>query len=92
MADITEFPIERVYPNLVDGREVWAQDEPPTEMVWAVCPWMRSHHDESRCHHCPRYETHPDYGQMQRGCYGIAAEVCRVVFAMQRRNTLKRTP
>lgn len=85
MADIVKFPIEKVHRNSIDGCDVWAQPEPPPEMVWAVCPWLRSLHDESRCHHCPRFEQDPDYGEMQRGCYGNAAEVCRVVFAMQNR-------
>lgn len=85
MADVTQFPLEKVYPNSVKGKEIWAQKEPPSEMVWAVCPWMRQHNDDSRCRRCPRFEEDPDYGQMQRGCYGMAAEVCRVVFAMQNR-------
>lgn len=84
MADITKFPVEKVYPPIVRGREIWDQAEPPPEMVWAVCPWMRKYLDDSRCNHCPRQEE-DDYGPMQRGCYGIAAEVCRVVFAMQKR-------
>jgi len=25
------------------------------------------------------------YGEMRRGCYGMAAEACRIVFAMQNR-------
>lgn len=84
--DVIQFPREKVYPNTVDGYEVWAQAEPPSAMVWAVCPWMRRG-DESRCMHCPQWEVDPDYGQVQRGCYGIAAEVCRVVFSMQRRGS-----
>lgn len=82
---VMKFPLEKVHPAIVDGREIWKQQEPPEEMVWAVCPHLRVHHDESRCHHCPRYERHPDYGEVQRGCYGLAAETCRIVFAMQRR-------
>jgi len=86
MTDPTPFPIEKIHPRTVRGREIWAQQEPPTEMVWAVCPWLRLHRDESRCHHCPRYEQDADYGTVQRGCYALAAEVCRVVFAMQERD------
>lgn len=85
MADITKFPIEKIYPPMVRGREVWAQQDPPDAMVWAVCPYTRMHQEETRCNHCPAWETDPQYGDMRRGCYGIAAEVCRVVFAMQKR-------
>jgi hypothetical protein len=69
----------------VSGREIWDQAEPPCEMVWEVCPYLRSHLDESRCMQCPRWEDDPDYGKVQRGCYGMAAEVCRIIFAMQMR-------
>lgn len=85
MTGIIKFPVEKVFPPEVRGHEIWAQAEPPQEMVWAICPWMRMRSDDSRCRRCPRYETDPEYGEMQRGCYGIAAEVCRVVFAMQNR-------
>jgi hypothetical protein len=85
MADITKFPVEKVYPPTVGGREVWDQKDPPDEMVWAVCPYTRHAPDDTRCHHCPRLETDPDYGEVQRGCYGMAAEACRIVFAIQSR-------
>lgn len=83
---VVRFPVEKVHPNLIGGREVWDQREPPEAMVHAVCPWMRRG-DETRCMHCPPWEDDPDHGKVRRGCYGIAAEVCRVVFAMQARST-----
>lgn len=85
MAEITKFPVEKVHPEIVGAREIWDQAEPPQEMVWAICPHVRSREDESRCHHCPPWEEDPDYGKMRRGCYGMAAETCRIVFAMQSR-------
>lgn len=71
------------HPRTVRGSEVWAQDEPPSEMVWAICPYIRN--NLKNCTHCPRYLEDEDHGQVQSGCYGFAAEACRVVFAMQRR-------
>lgn len=82
---IVPLPVRKIYPDEVRGKEVWEQDEPPAEMVWAVCPYLRMHKEESRCHHCPKWEKDKDYGKVQRGCYSFAAEACRVVFAMQRR-------
>lgn len=87
---VVEFPKEKVYPKLLGGREIWDQAEPPSEMVWEVCPYTRSH--DAGCKHCPRFEDDKDYGPMQRGCYGMAAEVCRVVFAMQKRESATAQP
>lgn len=81
--NVAPFPKKKIYPDAVKGRELWKQQEPPSEMVWAVCPYLRGHMDESRCCHCPAWEEHKHHGKVQRGCYGMAAEVCRVVFAMQ---------
>jgi hypothetical protein len=74
---------KKVHPPTVRGKEVWAQKEPPKEMVWAVCPYTRSAGDG--CLHCPTWQKDKTYGPVQRGCYGMAAEACRVVFAMQAR-------
>lgn len=89
--DVIKFPVERVYPNVIGGNEIWAQADPPDMMVWAVCPWVRSREEDSRCLRCPSWESDPIYGAMRRGCYGMAAEVCRIVFAMQAR-AAKTTP
>ena len=84
---VTEFPKEKIYPATVGGKEIWAQNEPPMEMVWEICPYTRSTtRDEDRCHHCPQWENDPNYGAVRRGCYGMAAEACRIVFAMQARS------
>lgn len=67
--------------------EIWAQPEPPEEMVWAVCSHVEGR-DLQECDHCPMWEETPRPGshkddKVQRGCYGMAAEVCRIVFAVQ---------
>lgn len=84
---VTKFPVERVFANTVKGHEVWAQKEPSQEMVWAICPYTRTTQGDTRCLHCPKWEDDPDYGKMSRGCYVIAAEACRIVFAMQKRES-----
>lgn len=45
---IVKFPGQKLFPNTVSAREIWDQEEPPQEMVWAVCPWVRRG-DEIRC-------------------------------------------
>lgn len=65
------------------AKQIWKQREPPEEMVWAVCPYLRSHMDDTECKNCPQWEEHELHGKCQRGCYGLAAEACRIVFAMQ---------
>jgi hypothetical protein len=82
---VVNLPIEKVFPSLVKGKEIWAQSEPPPEMVWEICPYTRRSEGRDRCLHCPAWAEDPDYGPVQRGCYGIAAEACRIIFAMQKR-------
>jgi len=85
VSNVAKFPREKVYPHIVRAREMYKQPCPPDEMVWAICPWLRAHRDESRCHHCPKWEPDKQYGKLQRGCYAMAAEACQIVFAMQKR-------
>ena len=87
MTEAIKFPKKRVYPRIVGAKEMWAQDEPPDEMVWAICPQLRcaGNTDDYRCHQCTKWENDKDYGKVQRMCYGLAAETCRIVFAMQAR-------
>lgn len=85
---VVRLPVEKVYPATVRGKEVWAQDEPPTEMVWAICPYTRNATGDGRCLHCPRTFIDNVHGECQRGCYTLAAEACRVVLAMQKRAAL----
>lgn len=83
-AKIVNFPVEKTYPKAVDGKEVWDQQEPPPEMVWAMCPYTDGR--LSDCRHCPKWLTDEDGDTVSRGCYVFAAEACRVVFAMQARS------
>jgi hypothetical protein len=85
---ITKFPTRYRRPRQVRGREIYQQAEPEPEMVWEVCPYLRMHMEEDRCAQCPPWHQDPDYGTMQHGCYGLAAEVCRIVFAIQARKPL----
>jgi len=73
-------------PRKVRGKEIWAQSEPPSEMVWEICPYVKHHPNDYHCMQCPAWFEDPTYGTFQRGCYGMAAEVCRIIFAMQVRN------
>lgn len=84
MGEIVDGKIEKRFPRTVRGEEVWAQDKPPNEMVWAICPYIRANLE--RCRHCPEWEEDPDHGTIQKGCYTLAAEACRIVFAMQSRD------
>lgn len=63
----------------IGPKEIWAQDEPPPALVWAVCPWVEGRNFK-KCNYCPVWED-SDCGKVQRGCYGLASEVCRVVAA-----------
>jgi hypothetical protein len=84
---VTTFPKQKVFSPSCSGREIWDQKEPPSDMVWEICPYTRSTtKDDDRCHHCPQWEIDPDHGRLQRGCYAMAAEACRIVFAMQKRS------
>ena len=73
----------------VTARELWTTDEPPEDMVWDICDHSRQM-DEKACKRCPRASVDPEfpeYGPQQQLCYGLAAEVCRIVFAWQKRMT-----
>lgn len=83
MGDVVKLPVEKQYPRTVRGKEIWAQPEPPDEMVWEICPYVRSRLE--RCRHCPKSRIDPDYGAVTDGCYVMAQEACRGVFAIQAR-------
>lgn len=73
-------------PRTVRGREIYTQPKPSSEMVWEICPYLRMHCKEDRCSQCPEEFEDETYGTMIHGCYGLAEEVCRIIFAMQARN------
>ena len=85
MGDVTKIPVRyryRIDRDLI--REAYNQPDPSQEMVWAICPYLRMRGD-IRCKHCPRWEDDPEFGKVQRMCFGLAEEVCRTIFAMQKR-------
>lgn len=88
MSSVENIPVRYTRPRTVKGHDVWATSEPPKEMVWEVCPYLRLDRlpPENGCQHCPEWEMHGE-DKVQRGCYSFAAETCRVVFAMQARET-----
>lgn len=54
-----------------------------SERVHEVCRYLKTAHNgsiefETACELCPKWEHDDRYGQMQRGCYGIAQEVCNI--------------
>ncbi len=83
--NVEKIPVRFRRPRTLTGKEMWDAPEPPPEMVWEVCPYIRAKLEG--CEQCPTWEDDPDYGKVQRGCYGMAAEACRVVMAMQKKCT-----
>lgn len=62
--------------------EIWAEPEPPMAMVHAICNYVQHKHPEfEKCLKCKT--VRPDGTQTM--CYGMAAETCRVVTAMQKK-------
>ena len=85
MSDVVDFPVKRTYPRTMTASEMWDSPDPSDQMVWEVCLYLRNCNP---CHNCPRYETDEHYGTIMQGCYVMAAEACRVVMAMQRRESV----
>lgn len=84
--DITRLPVEFRHPRSITATEIWDAPEPVAELVWEVCPYIKGHPDSDfRCAHCPPWWDHPEHGVVRRGCYVLAAEACRIVFAFQKR-------
>lgn len=88
MGKVIQSGIERRHHREIRGKEIWAQQEPTQEMIWDVCPYIRTKLD--RCRHCPPWREDKHYGKVKDGCFMMAAEVCRIVFARQKRETKKR--
>jgi hypothetical protein len=66
----------------ISGKEMWSSHKPSDFMVWEVCPYIRS--TLERCNECPEWEYDEEVGsKVQRSCYGLAAEACRIVMAVQ---------
>jgi hypothetical protein len=86
MADIVNIPIEKRYPRIITAEEIWAQPAPSSEMIWEVCVYTKGGQID-RCKHCPESEPDEHGNIVTQGCRVWAAEACRVVMAMQARNT-----
>lgn len=75
----------------VTPAEIWAIPEPSDEMIWNVCPYTRGIGNVGDgCNRCPEWEPDEHYGKVQRMCRMLAAEACRVMLALQRRD--RRSP
>jgi hypothetical protein len=50
--------------------------------IHKVCDYLRmgthGQPDNGPCEKCPAFEVDARYGKVQRGCYGIALEVCNI--------------
>lgn len=93
MGDLTKLPVE--FKHRSCKPDIWSVPDPPPEMVWEVCRYTRQGDNRGRCKHCPAVIDDPDdhivssYGPYVEGCYQMAQEACRVVFAMQKREANK---
>ncbi len=79
---VENIPVRYRRPRTLTGKEIWAVPEPSPEMVWEICPYLRTAAEHEGCQQCPQFEQNETYGRVQRGCYGMAEEACRVVLAM----------
>jgi hypothetical protein len=85
MAEPTPIPVEYRKPSILTGREIWDSPEPSEAMVHEVCKYTRGTGGPLSCRGCPRTVQDEHYGSMTLGCFGWAAEACRVMMAVQRR-------
>lgn len=75
---------KKQHKQVVSVKEMYAQGNAhPDQMVWDMCRYTRRNHEH--CNECPRWEKDPHYGKVQRGCYGIAHEACRIAMAWSER-------
>jgi hypothetical protein len=83
--NLIKFPKAYRHKRTISGREIWDVPKPPNNMIWEICPYIYSR-DLEGCNHCPEWEEDPVHGKVQRGCFGLAEEVCRIIFAMQQKS------
>jgi hypothetical protein len=77
-------PIVKKHKQVVSVQEMFAQGEDmPEAMVWDMCRYTKSPRpdEDNPCKECPRWEEDPNYGKVQRGCFGMAQEACRYAMA-----------
>lgn len=83
--------VERVKRSRAEAHRVvrLAADAPPParevteEMVWAVCPFLRTirGNDNTKCQRCPASIEDPDYGPCTQLCRAMAEEVVTAALA-----------
>lgn len=83
-SNVTRLPVKRRLRMSATPQEIWSQPAPPDDMVWSMCAHRRS----EPCQGCPAFEEDDGSGGLPcagftRGCYGLAQEACRLVFALQ---------
>lgn len=83
---ITRIPVEYRRPALLTPAEIHAIPDPSDAMVWELCPYLRP---GLSCAACPSTEHDEDYGEVKRGCRGMAEEACKVVVAMQAKEAVR---
>lgn len=49
--------------------------EPPDELVWRICPYLRP---GNGCKHCPEWKDLGHHGMGSPGCYLLAREVINI--------------
>ena len=84
MANVTRLNIPYIYRKLVTAKEMYAQQLPSDEAVWAMCEYVEARMRRlDSCRHCAQYFDDPDYGRCTPGCYAMASEAYRVALAAQ---------
>src|SRR3990167_10975261 len=83
--NIIDLPTKGLPFHSVTPAERGASPEPSAFMVHALCPYLRN---IERCMGGGAGgEDLAHYGKGTRGCYVMAAEACRIVMAVQRRES-----
>ncbi len=88
MGDVIKIGAEYRRKPEISAADKWASPEPSDLMVWEMCVYTRSGR-KMQCRGCPATETDERYGEITRGCRALAAEACRTMLAVQRREDRK---
>jgi hypothetical protein len=81
---VTPLPVKFRHRRTVEAKEIGRQPKPSNEMIWEICPYLTGR-DLEPCDHCPAWEEDLDHGKVYRLCFGLAEEVCKIIFAVQKR-------
>lgn len=71
--------------QIVRARELYCQGDMPEQMVWDMCAYTKQYPTDTACKECTRFEEDPDVGKVQRGCFTMAQEACRLAMAWAER-------